>query len=418
MSAGATREPARAAGVEPERVVCEHRRVLPSGVGRGRGRVPVIPRLPRRDIAAAVVVSAGALLAPITGGQGSAGAGGWWGALAVVAAFGQGIPLAWRSTRPVAVGGIVLVSYATSALIVGLTPPLGPWIVIWSTGTAPEPDPATPRASPWRSPAVRTWGAAVLTCCMILAGELAHPGSGASVLLLLITALVVTASWTVRADRARVAAVRDKGAADERLRLARELHDVVGHGLGVVAIQTSNARLALQRGDTGKASTAISLAEASSRTAMREMRQMLGVLTEAPDGQPVVSLPGIADIGELVQGVRDTGTPVDWVSAGSWESRAGRRAAVRVPGCPGGAYERDEACARQPRRRRGGDPQRSAGRNRDQQRVRQQGRRIHGWLGPGGAACPRRRPRGATDRWSERDWLGGRSRPPILNRSR
>ena len=293
--------------------------MLPSEVGRGRGRVPDIPRLPRRDIAAALVVSAGALLAPITGGQGVAAAGGWWGALAVAAALGQGIPLAWRSTRPVAVGGIVLASYAASALIVGLTPPLGPWIVIWSTGTAPEPDPGKPPASPWRSPAVQTWGAAVLTCFMILAAELAHSGSGASVLFLLITALVVTASWTVRADRARVAAVRDKGAADERLRLARELHDVVGHGLGVVAIQTSNARLALQRGDSAKASTAIGLAEASSRTAMREMRQMLGVLTEAPDGQPVVSLPGIADIGELVQGVRDTGTPVDWVSAGSWD---------------------------------------------------------------------------------------------------
>jgi len=265
------------------------------------------------------VVSAGALLAPITGGQGLASSGGWWGALAVLAALGQGIPLAWRSTRPDAVGGIVLASYATSALIVGLAPPLGPWIVIWSTGAAPEPDLATPRVSLWRSPAVRTWGTAAVTCFIILAAELAHPGSGASVLLLMMTVLVVTATWTVRADRARVTAVRDKGAADERLRLARGLHDVVGHGLAVVAIQTSNARLALQRGDTGKASTAISLAEASSRTAMREMRQMLGVLTEAPDGQPVVSLPGIADIGELVQGVRDTGTPVDWVSTGSWE---------------------------------------------------------------------------------------------------
>ena len=252
---------------------------------------------------------------------------------------------------------------------------------------------------------------------MILAAELAHPGSGASVLLLLITALVVTASWTVRADRARVAAVRDKGAADERLRLARELHDVVGHGLGVVAIQTSNARLALQRGDSAKASTAISLAEASSRTAMREMRQMLGVLTEAPDGQPVVSLPGIADIGELVQGVRDTGTPVDWVSAGSWEHvpAAVQLCAFRVvqegltnvmKHAPGSHVVVEVGI-------RGGQLVAT----RDQQRVRQQAGRIRGWLGPGRAACPRRRPRGATDRWSEGDWMGSRSRPPILSRS-
>ena len=232
-----------------------------------------------RDVGLSGVVCLLALFAPVTGGSGQQASTGWLGLVAIAAAIGQGIPLLWRSTHPVACSAAVLVAYAVTCLLVGLTPPIGPWVVIWSTGSALAA-PGQPR----RLPVLTT----LATCLLIAVAEVAQPGAGASALLMALTVLVALAAVLVRTDQGRVQAVRERAASQERLRIARELHDVVGHGLSVVAVQSSTARLALDSGDTGTARTAIGVVEAASRTAMREMRQMLGVLTDRP-GDPGAS---------------------------------------------------------------------------------------------------------------------------------
>ena len=92
--------------------------------------------------------------------------------------------------------------------------------------------------------------------------------------------VITLAAVLLRSERARIEAVRRQGGAEERLRIARDLHDLVGHGLSVVAIQSSTGRMALDTGDSATARAALSAVEASSRTAMGELRQMLGVLTD------------------------------------------------------------------------------------------------------------------------------------------
>ena len=263
-----------------------------------------------RDVGLSGVVCLLALFAPVTGGSGQQASTGWLGLVTIAAAIGQGIPLLWRTAHPVACSAAVLVAYAVTCVLVGLTPPIGPWVVIWSTGSALAA-PGLPR----RLPVLTT----LATCLLIAVAEVAQPGAGASALLMALTALVALAAVLVRTDQGRVEAVRERAASQERLRIARELHDVVGHGLSVVAVQSSTARLALDSGDTGTARTAIGVVEAASRTAMREMRQMLGVLTERPGDPGASGVPGITDIPDLVTELRASGVPVTLELSGPWD---------------------------------------------------------------------------------------------------
>ena len=75
-------------------------------------------------------------------------------------------------------------------------------------------------------------------------------------------------------------AVRGQAALEERLRIARDMHDLVGHGLSAIAVQSGTARVALDAGDLGAVRTALGHVEATSRGAMREMRTLVGVLRE------------------------------------------------------------------------------------------------------------------------------------------
>ena len=123
-----------------------------------------------RDVGVSGVVCLLALFAPVTGGSGQQ-ATGWLGLVAIGAAIGQGVPLLWRTTHPVACSAVVLIAYAVTCILVGLTPPLGPWVVIWSTGSALAA-PGLPR----RLPVLTT----VATCLLIAVAEVAQPGAGAS----------------------------------------------------------------------------------------------------------------------------------------------------------------------------------------------------------------------------------------------
>ncbi|MCU1592211.1 MAG: histidine kinase, dimerization and phosphoacceptor region [Frankiales bacterium] len=92
----------------------------------------------------------------------------------------------------------------------------------------------------------------------------------------------------------------------ERAHLARELHDVVTHSLSVVVVQAQGASrvLASQPALAAEALTAI---EEAGRTAMTEMRRLLGLLREHEEASPTASLPGTAQLPELVAQVRGAG---------------------------------------------------------------------------------------------------------------
>ncbi|WP_370371564.1 sensor histidine kinase [Catenulispora sp. GP43] len=98
-------------------------------------------------------------------------------------------------------------------------------------------------------------------------------------------------------------------AAAERARIARELHDVVAHNVSVMVVQADGATYALDQ-DPEAARKALLAISQTGRTALTEMRRMLGVLRSADDAGTYVPQPGIEQLGDLLEQVRSTGLPV------------------------------------------------------------------------------------------------------------
>jgi signal transduction histidine kinase len=106
--------------------------------------------------------------------------------------------------------------------------------------------------------------------------------------------------------------------AEERARIARELHDVVAHSVGVMVVQAQAARSVL-RADPDGADAALASVEAAGRDSLREMRRLLGVLRS--DDRPAAPAelepqPGLADLGTLIGMLQDAGVHVELRSSG------------------------------------------------------------------------------------------------------
>ncbi|MHB1613568.1 MAG: sensor histidine kinase [Actinomycetes bacterium] len=98
---------------------------------------------------------------------------------------------------------------------------------------------------------------------------------------------------------------------EERLRIARELHDVVAHSLSVIAVQSGVGHHVIDR-QPNEARKALAAVETTSRAALDELRRMLGVLRHDDVGLPTLApAPCIADVPRLVEEVRAVRVPVD-----------------------------------------------------------------------------------------------------------
>ncbi|WP_432907070.1 sensor histidine kinase [Micromonospora matsumotoense] len=116
-------------------------------------------------------------------------------------------------------------------------------------------------------------------------------------------------------ERARVAeenqrSLAEQAVADERRRIARELHDVVAHHVSVMGVLATGARRVLRR-DLAAADEAIATIEDTSRVTLRELRRLLDVLrTDAEPAADLTPQPGLAGIAALAEQVREAGLPV------------------------------------------------------------------------------------------------------------
>ena len=271
--------------------------------GDARGDSARRGRPRRTDWAVAVVAVLLQLLAPQTGSPTAGERSSWVGALATVLAVGQGLPLAWRRVHAYWVAGVVLGCYGGYVVAVGVVPPFAGWVVIWSLATF---------VAERRRAMFAALAAAGVSCAFIVVGELVRSRSEPSALLSLITVIVALAAVLVRSERGRAEAARGHAVAEERLRIAGDMHDLVGHGLSAIAVQSSTARVALDAGDGRAARAALTAVESTSRTAMREMRQLLGVLRNRSGTVSEIDAPppGLADIATLVGNVRAGGVAV------------------------------------------------------------------------------------------------------------
>jgi signal transduction histidine kinase len=104
---------------------------------------------------------------------------------------------------------------------------------------------------------------------------------------------------------------------EERVRIARELHDVVAHTLTVMTVQAGvGRRLMAKRPE--QASTALESIETIGRTAQEELRVVLGLLRDEENGTAALApAPRLVDVKELVETVRASGTPVDLRMSGT-----------------------------------------------------------------------------------------------------
>ena len=97
--------------------------------------------------------------------------------------------------------------------------------------------------------------------------------------------------------------------AEERNRIARELHDVIGHSVSVMTVQASAVRRRLEPSQVVERE-ALQTVEAVGREALAEMRRMVGVLRRPEDGQDLQSPPGLAQVDRLAEQFRSAGLPV------------------------------------------------------------------------------------------------------------
>ncbi len=176
----------------------------------------------------------------------------------------------------------------------------------------------------------RTLPAAVAGLAMAIAAPIVffntpiYESSGPAATNFAIMGFFLGGAWTIglllhrRAEQARLAVAESgelarSAVADERARIARELHDVIAHSVSVIAVQAGAAEQQIEA-DPAKAREHLDAVRRSSREAMKEMRRLLGVLRE--DEASYIPQPGIARLPDLIDELRAGGLEVDLAEEG------------------------------------------------------------------------------------------------------
>jgi signal transduction histidine kinase len=232
-----------------------------------------------------------------------------------------GLPMAARRRWPVPVLGVVLVA-VLAALLSGVVPlvAIGPTAVAVAFALY-----AVGRLEP-RVPSVR---ALVVALGAVLAAIVVSRATASSFLPWSETFVAIALCWFCLgavwafgvfaqerqryAERAAAQATK-QAVADERLRIARELHDIVAHSMSLIAVKAGiGNHVAAERPD--EAREALRVIEATSRGSLTEMRHLLGVLRSEVDSPKETSTlapsPGVANIPDLAERAAAAGVTVD-----------------------------------------------------------------------------------------------------------
>jgi signal transduction histidine kinase len=257
------------------------------------------------------------------------------GSPAAVAGFGlaAAAPLAVRRRWPAATVLATAAVYVAATLAgVKFTPWIsnaGPNLAI-ATFTAADRERRRVSLTVSALAGLATW--AVLPLAM----NVLHPGQGQDAVQLAATVPAWLAGYTVRARRSyrhrleaetrrRVAEAQGRARAEERLRLSREVHDVVSHNLSMIAVRSGVARLLLdERPEEARA--ALSTIETTSRSALDEVRNLLRQIRD-PAAAGETAMPVLADLPALVDRLRGSGLQLSYRCTGE---QAGYGAALEL----------------------------------------------------------------------------------------
>ncbi|MET8809713.1 sensor histidine kinase [Streptomyces sp. NPDC004546] len=144
------------------------------------------------------------------------------------------------------------------------------------------------------------------------AGALVGTGdvTGTAVFMLTGWLVAVVALGAMRHDRLAYAEEQAKGrATQERLRIARELHDVVGHTMSMIHVQASSTLHRLEK-NPHLAEEALTAIKQNSKDGLQELRATLGVLRQVDEEAPTTPAPGLSRIDELISSAALAGLEV------------------------------------------------------------------------------------------------------------
>ncbi|WP_374982479.1 sensor histidine kinase [Streptomyces fradiae] len=236
------------------------------------------------------------------------------------------VPLLWRRRHPLA----VLAVMAPAALVSQWTGALLQAVLIQQVAVF---------GMALRLPLRRLWWAVALLAPPLVVGAVRFPRDGWVQSVgapLWLFALVVLGGLAVRTRREYTASLVERArrleverdqqarlaAAAERARIAREMHDIIGHNLSVITGLADGGRYAAAKSPE-RAAQALDGIASTSRQALTELRRLLGVLRDDPSapggpGSPADPVtppelspqPALADLDELLEGVRAAGLPV------------------------------------------------------------------------------------------------------------
>lgn len=230
--------------------------------------------------------------------------------LSVLVAFVGCLPLALRRRvsfpilAPLLTAGIILVLWqlhpASTVVVI-------PMVALFELGLSGDR-----RRSLWIS-------LAVVPCVVVSVVPFASTSSLASIVvrnlalcLLAIAAGDVLRSKHVAAQRTSAAREQEtlRRVGDERLRIAREIHDVVAHAMTAINVQAGVAAHLLER-DPGQAYGALRNIKRTSGDALDDLRATLGVLRDPTQTAPIGPSAGLHDLGPLTDGLTAAGVAVD-----------------------------------------------------------------------------------------------------------
>ena len=228
----------------------------------------------------------------------------------VVVALGSTLPLAWRGRLPATAalaGSVVWLVPTEGFLYLGFVIAT---LLYFSVGTG---------VSSWpRFVSVTAAGVALGVTAVLLSSQ--HPSVAAGATLAVVgPAAAGRLVAHQRAQNARLRELTDSlvaeralaertAVAEERSRIARELHDAVGHEVTVIALQADAAAAALAKAPDRATAPVAAIREAAAR-ALTEMRSVVGLL-RAEDDEGLRPQPGLAELPALVDRSRSAGTDV------------------------------------------------------------------------------------------------------------
>jgi signal transduction histidine kinase len=241
-------------------------------------------------------------------------------AAAIAVAVVHSGALAWRRERPEAVVGVMAVTALVFVALGNTAVALGPGALIGIYTVAASRPPAR---------SVPVSGGATVAMLVAVAG------SGAKADTMAADAIAFAVAWLVgdRQRRAFAEAVTERRRAaelvrtreqlarqaviEERLRIARELHDIVAHAMSVITVQAGTARMVMD-GSPEVAGEALGAIEAQSRQALQEMRRLLSVLRDDNANGAALLTPArsLADLDSLVDTAGASGLQVELTRQG------------------------------------------------------------------------------------------------------